>query len=206
MAVMGKGIIKLRVNGSSQVITKVFYYSKLQNNLLSIGQLQEHNLAILIQHGECKIYHHERGLIMQTQMSANRMFILLAEIETKVEQAQKSKAFRIYDPVLKKTIISKDVVFEEEKKWEWSKLTKEASCAGLEWGDDEEPQEHEAKNVHEEKEQVDNGVAGSGSSSSEEAENNPLSLVQERVRRAPTWMKDYISGQFKGGFVRILSE
>ncbi|KAL5757982.1 hypothetical protein ACOSP7_020593 [Xanthoceras sorbifolium] len=56
--------IKLRVNGTSQVITEVFYCPELQNNLLSIGQLQEHNLAILIQHEECKIYHYERGLII----------------------------------------------------------------------------------------------------------------------------------------------
>lgn len=79
MAVMGKGNIKFRVNGTSQVISDVFYLPDLKNNLLSIGQLQEHNLGILIQNGECRIYHHERGLIMQTRMSANRMFILLAE-------------------------------------------------------------------------------------------------------------------------------
>ena len=85
MAVMGNGSIKLRVNGTSHVITEVFYCPELKNNLLSIGQLQEQNLAILIKHGVCKIYHHARGLIMQTQMSANRMFILLAEMETQVQ-------------------------------------------------------------------------------------------------------------------------
>ena len=58
MAVMGNGSIKLRVNGTSHVITEVFYCPELENNLLSIGQLQERNLAILIKHGVCKIYHH----------------------------------------------------------------------------------------------------------------------------------------------------
>nr|DAD19456.1 TPA_asm: hypothetical protein HUJ06_020919 [Nelumbo nucifera] len=449
MAVMGKGSIKLRVNGTSQVITKVFYCPELKNNLLSIGQLQERNLAILIQHGECKIYHHERGLIMQTQMSVNRMFILLAEIETQVDQAQvpvptcfkitsedqtdlwhrrfghlnfkglrtlsykqmvtgmpplnssstvctvcmigkqhretiptkglwratkklqlihadicgpitlesnshkryiltfiddysrklwtyflnlkvveketgnviccfrtdrggeftslefneycssngiarqltivytpqqngvaewknrtimnmvrcmlteklvpkefwpeavnwvvhllnrcptlpvkdktpeeawsgfkpsvahfkvfgcighvhipdnnkqklddkslqcvflglsqESKAYRMYDPVSKKIIISRDMVFEEDK-----------NCAGLEWGDEDGSQEHDAEHVHEEEEQVVDGATGSSSSSNEEAENNPSSPVQGRVRRAPTWMEDYVSGE-----------
>ena len=33
----------------------------------------------------------------------------------------------------KKIIISKDVVFEEDKKWEWSETTKETSSMGLEW-------------------------------------------------------------------------
>ena len=71
------------------MIADVFYLPELKNNLLSIGQLQERKLAILMEHGECKIYHHERGLLMSTQMSANRMFILLAERETQV-QAQVS--------------------------------------------------------------------------------------------------------------------
>ena len=57
MAVMGKGSIKLRVNGTCQVITEVYYLPDLHNNLLSIGQLQETNLTILIQYGVCKIYH-----------------------------------------------------------------------------------------------------------------------------------------------------
>jgi len=89
MAVMGKGNIKLQVNGTNQMITDVFYLPELKNNLFSISHLQERNLAILMQYRECKIYHHERGLIMSTQMSANRIFILLVERETQV-QAQVS--------------------------------------------------------------------------------------------------------------------
>ncbi|KAH7565193.1 hypothetical protein JRO89_XS09G0158600 [Xanthoceras sorbifolium] len=65
---------------------------------------------------------------------------------------------------------------------------------GTSQGDDEELQELEAENVHGGEEQVDNGAAGSGSSSSEEAENNPSSPVQGRVKRAPTWMEDYVRG------------
>lgn len=80
MMVMGRGDIKLQVDGLTQVITEVYYIPELRNNLLSIGQLQEKNLAILIQYGICKIYHPRRGLIMQTQMSANRMFVVLASV------------------------------------------------------------------------------------------------------------------------------
>jgi hypothetical protein len=39
MAVMGKGNIRLLVNGIVQIITGVFYVPDLKNNLLSIGQL-----------------------------------------------------------------------------------------------------------------------------------------------------------------------
>ncbi|XP_073291061.1 uncharacterized protein [Primulina huaijiensis] len=80
MAVLGKGNIRMQIAGVIQVITDVFYILKLKNNLLSIGKLQERCVAILIQHGVCRIYHPKKGLIMQTAMSANRMFILLARI------------------------------------------------------------------------------------------------------------------------------
>lgn len=57
----------------------MFFVPELKNNLLSIGQLQERELAILIQHGKLKIYHPEKGLILRTEMTANRMFVLLAD-------------------------------------------------------------------------------------------------------------------------------
>lgn len=78
MTVMGKGNIRLQISGVTQVISEVYYIPELKNNLLNIGQLQENGLAILIHHGLCKLYHSTRGLIMQTIMSANRMFVLLA--------------------------------------------------------------------------------------------------------------------------------
>ncbi|GMI68029.1 hypothetical protein HRI_000472200 [Hibiscus trionum] len=55
---------------------------KLQNNtsLAMTGKgnvkLQEKGLAILFQHDRCKVYHSEKGLIMDTKMVANRMFKL----------------------------------------------------------------------------------------------------------------------------------
>ncbi|TXG72550.1 hypothetical protein EZV62_001129 [Acer yangbiense] len=78
MTVMGKGNVRLKVNGLTHVVTEVFFVPDLKNNLLSIGQLQEKGLAILIKHGLCRIYHPTKGLLIQTAMSANRMFILLA--------------------------------------------------------------------------------------------------------------------------------
>lgn len=78
MAVLGKGNVRLQVNGVVQIITEVFYVPELKNNLLSIGQLQEKGLTILFQYGKCKVFHPERGLIMNSKMSSNRMFILHA--------------------------------------------------------------------------------------------------------------------------------
>ena len=71
MAVMGTDNIRLQVNGTTKIITVVFYAPKLKNNLLSIGQLQEKGLIVRFQHGRCKEFHHKRGLIMDTKMSPN---------------------------------------------------------------------------------------------------------------------------------------
>jgi len=78
MVVIGKGNVRLQVNGITQIITGVFYIPELKNNLLSIGQLQEKGFTIMFQNGTCKVFHPERDLIMETNMSLNRMFILHA--------------------------------------------------------------------------------------------------------------------------------
>ena len=40
MVVLGKGNVRLQMNGITQIITEVLYVPKLKNNLLSIRQLQ----------------------------------------------------------------------------------------------------------------------------------------------------------------------
>lgn len=57
LAVMGKGNVRIKVPGFILVLSRFFYVPELKNNLLSLGQLQEKGLAILIQHGKCTIYH-----------------------------------------------------------------------------------------------------------------------------------------------------
>ncbi|KAG7598707.1 Zinc finger CCHC-type superfamily [Arabidopsis suecica] len=78
MSVVGKGSVKVQISGITQVIPDVYYVPELKNNLLSLGQLQERGLAILIRDGTCKVYHPSKGAIMETNMSGNRMFFLLA--------------------------------------------------------------------------------------------------------------------------------
>lgn len=53
--------------------------------------------------------------------------------------SSESKALKMFDPVLKKVYISRDVIFEEDKKWNWedSGYVNEAD-AELEWEDDYE--------------------------------------------------------------------
>lgn len=78
MNVVEKGSIHVQMNGITQVISDVYFILELKNNLLSLGQLQEKGLAILIQNGTCKVFHLDKGLIMHTNMKGNRMFYLTA--------------------------------------------------------------------------------------------------------------------------------
>lgn len=81
MAVVAKGSIKVQINGIIQVISNIYYIPELKNNLLSTRQLQEKGLTILIRDGTCKVYHSKRGLIMQTNMSGNRMFFCVCKLK-----------------------------------------------------------------------------------------------------------------------------
>lgn len=78
MAILGKGNVRLQMNGITQIITSVFYVPELKNNLLIIGQLQEKGLTILFQHDKCKVFHSQKGLIIDSKMSSNQMFVLHA--------------------------------------------------------------------------------------------------------------------------------
>lgn len=84
--VKGIGDIRFVVEGISQVISQVYYVPDLTSNLLSIGQLQEKDITIVIKRGMCKMYHPTHGLITTSKMTCNRMFILHAIIKEREEK------------------------------------------------------------------------------------------------------------------------
>ncbi|KAM0021224.1 putative RNA-directed DNA polymerase [Helianthus debilis subsp. tardiflorus] len=89
MYVSGKGSVKLTLNGAALVITDVYYVPDLKNCLLSVGQLQQRGLSFLIQSDVCKVFHPERGLLFQSNMSTNRMFPLSED--TRSNSAQRTE-------------------------------------------------------------------------------------------------------------------
>lgn len=78
MEVLGKGDVRFNLNGVTHVVTDVFYVPELNNNLLSIGQLLEKGLTIQFEGYtcKCKVYHAQKGLILECHMETNRMFLL----------------------------------------------------------------------------------------------------------------------------------
>jgi hypothetical protein len=79
MKVVGKGNVKLQLNGMTQVVTGIYYIPELKNNLLSIGQLQQKQITVVFKNDCCKVYHQERGLLMSSQMAHNKLYPIIAE-------------------------------------------------------------------------------------------------------------------------------
>ena len=115
--------------------------------------------------------------------------------------SEESKAYRLYDPVSRKIIVSRDVVFEEDKSWEWDKRHEGEILADLEWSDSEyEAEEAEEAeivhdNVDEENAAITVGEEVEDSVSNEPVEENSPRSNEGRARRPPTWMRDYESGE-----------
>ncbi|PNY01730.1 copia-type polyprotein, partial [Trifolium pratense] len=80
MNVMGKGNVKLSINGRVHILTDVYFIPGLKTNLLSIGQIQQKNTTIVFKNDICKVYHREKGLLFATYMSTNRMYVVKAEV------------------------------------------------------------------------------------------------------------------------------
>jgi len=134
-----------------------------------------------------------------------------------------SKAYRLFDPISHKIIISRDVVFEEDQSWDCEVCYKEAIVADLEWetdegegtgvGDNEEESEansteesedseetdhgHQAMDhgVAVQNEEMDHGVVAAAQDDSSHEETDENSPHAARPRRPPAWMQDYKSGQ-----------
>jgi hypothetical protein len=71
MEVVGKGSVKLVLNDVTYNISDVYFVPELKNNMLSLGQLQEKEITIIIRKGFCKIYHDEKGLMVESKINMN---------------------------------------------------------------------------------------------------------------------------------------
>lgn len=114
--------------------------------------------------------------------------------------SDESKGYRLYDPISKRVVTSRDVVFEEDRQWKWDASYEEHVLLDLEWGDTE---------TNTPESEVDNETQDSASGSSEGSEINEEyqaseddtnnSVIQEsdvrgrRITRAPIWMEDYVT-------------
>ncbi|KAL5862321.1 hypothetical protein ACOSQ3_003608 [Xanthoceras sorbifolium] len=59
-----------------------------------------------------------------------------------------SKAYKLYNPITKKIVISRDIVFDKEKFWSWSDNTIRQQIPTDFDGDDHEKRQRSMGNVH----------------------------------------------------------
>ncbi|KAJ8621041.1 hypothetical protein MRB53_029570 [Persea americana] len=97
--------------------------------------------------------------------------------------------------ISKKIIISRDVKFEEENSWDWDKSHEETIIANLDWG--ESDNEAIAVNTNRGDTEADHHTTEimEGNDSDESNEENSVNPSERRIRRPPTWMRDYESGE-----------
>nr|KYP38155.1 Retrovirus-related Pol polyprotein from transposon TNT 1-94 [Cajanus cajan] len=113
--------------------------------------------------------------------------------------SDESKAYRLFDLVSKKIIVSRDVVFEEERSWDWGRTDEERKADVLVCEEETNNLEEEDVEHEEEAAQEGGGNNSSGirSPTSEETNTDQESPVQGRVtrtRRELIWMSDYMTG------------
>ena len=122
--------------------------------------------------------------------------------------SDESKGYRLFDPKTKRIVVSKDVMFEEEKSWNWGPNYKEQIEAELVWGDDdfssdESEGEHRdegnsdrfVEDMEFDSEGENDGNNARGSEARNEAGSSQENVIQGRERRQPAWMREFVSGE-----------
>lgn len=98
--------------------------------------------------------------------------------------SKESKAYKLYNPVSKKIIISRDVVFDEDNFWPWEENPSNRQLS-LDLDD----------GVKEQEQQVTENEGSSTLVNQEGINSRP-----QRDRRTPAWMADYeVSGTHQSG-------
>lgn len=92
-----------------------------------------------------------------------------------------SKAYKLFNPLTKKIVINRDVVFDEENTWDWNR--QQPTQLSLDYDTEEEPISAENSSSN------SPNMAETMPAVSEQQESEVLSST--RVRRRPAWFEDY---------------
>lgn len=111
--------------------------------------------------------------------------------------SDESKACRLYDPVDKRIVVSRDVVFEEDKGWNWGRKNAEENLDLIDWGQcsevqeqNELPENHDIESESDVMSNNDQGAIPDPNTSTDES----TQVEGRRNRRPLSWMQDFVSG------------
>lgn len=68
--------------------------------------------------------------------------------------SDESKAYRLYDPVAKCIVVSRDVIFEEDESWDWERSAEEVRLDVLDWSENDEERSESVQGDEEDEENV----------------------------------------------------
>ena len=112
--------------------------------------------------------------------------------------SDESKAYKLFDPISKKVIGSRDVVFEEDKSWNWHGHAEENKANVLDWEDketeeDAELVQHELIDRYDSNQDVLEPPSNLESNANQDSPVDALPVEGRvtRTRRQPAWMTDY---------------
>ena len=112
--------------------------------------------------------------------------------------SNESKGYRLFDPKTKRIVVSKDVMFEEERSWDWGSNYEEQINTKLVWGEDDfhtDKSDEEYKCADDSFEENVNSDSEHGDEGRIESEHSQECVIQGRERRKPTWMGEFVSGE-----------
>ncbi|KAK9121298.1 hypothetical protein Syun_018915 [Stephania yunnanensis] len=101
--------------------------------------------------------------------------------------SSESKAFKMFDPIEKKVRISRDVIFEEEKKWNWDDSHLAEQSMELEWEDEYECDEPENEEEEVEAEEPEEDGDQNEDSPRKFKSKRSYNLNSGRGQKAPVW-------------------
>lgn len=120
--------------------------------------------------------------------------------------SNESKGYRLYDPVTKKIIVSRDVKFEENEHWDWEASHKDDVMIDLEWGEthvESDDEEQGTDKITAESVRATESNTGASNDINNDSESSATAQVPDvhdsgndkRERHPPVWMNDFVTGE-----------
>ncbi|XP_048602505.1 uncharacterized protein BNAC02G09400D isoform X1 [Brassica napus] len=103
-----------------------------------------------------------------------------------------SKTYRLYDPDTRKVMVSRDVIFDEEKAWDWASTTNQADCEPNMLKLPHKGDIEESNNQDEDHEQEAINQEDADHNANQDGGGQPLMTRQGRTITKPRYLDDYV--------------
>ena len=108
-----------------------------------------------------------------------------------------SKAYRLYDPIQKKIVISRDVIFEEDQRWNWDAEFEEQQelIIDSEVGPRSETLVEQLQEQQPQEDELNDESPTFIADPDQTTVTSPVGEPSTRIKRTPIWMQDYRTGE-----------